>query len=113
MFLEKILPGLLLFLVLGGGALFRLVQTEVRRHKNNTAEEIHTRAVVLSKRMNCDNIAYAHLRDGGMVFYAAFRTGDGSTVELTMSRTQYGGLTEGSEGSLTYQGDRFLKFEPF
>lgn len=113
MFLNKILPGLLLFLVLGGGVLFRLVQTELHRHKNNAAEEVRTRATVLSKRMNCDNIAHAHLRDGGMVFYATFRTGDGGTVELTMSRSQYGTLTQSSEGTLTYQGDRFLKFEPY
>ena len=113
MFLEKILPGLLLFLVLGGGALFRLIQTELHRRKNDAAEEVCTRATVLSKRMNCDNISHTHLRDGGMVFYATFRIGDGSTMELTMSRAQYGGLTEGGEGSLTYQGDCFLKFEPY
>ena len=113
MFLDKILPALIVFLLLGGGALFRLVQTEVHRHRNDAAEEIRTRATVLSKRMNCDNIAHKHLRDGGMVFYATFRTGDGSAVELTMSRTQYGGLTEGGEGTLTYQGDQLLKFEPY
>ena len=113
MFLDKILPALIVFLLLGGGALLRLVQTEVHRRRNNAAEEVHTRATVLSKRMNCDNIAHKHLRDGGMVFYATFRTGDGATVELMMSRTQYGSLIKGNEGTLTYQGDQFLKFEPY
>lgn len=83
--LEKLLPGLLVFLVICAGTILRTIQTEHHRRKNDKAEEVRTRATVLSKRMNCDNIAHQHLQDGGMVFYATFRTGDGSTVELMMS----------------------------
>lgn len=113
LFLEKFLPGALVFLVICAGTILRTLLTEHHRRKTDKAPRIQTRATVLSKRANCDNIAYSHLRDGGIVFYVTFRTGDGSAVELTMGRNQYGGLTESSEGTLTYQGDRFLKFEPY
>ena len=112
LFLEKIFPGFLVFLVICAGTVLRTLVTEGHRRKNDKAENIRTRATVLSKRMNCDNIAHQHLRDSGTVFYATFRTGDGSTVELMMSRNQYEALTEDSEGTLTYQRDRFVSFEP-
>ena len=112
-FLDRILPAFLVFLLVCGMTLFRTFLTEHHRRKNDKAEKPRIRATVLSKRMNCDNIAHKHLHDGGMVFYVTFRTGDGADVELMMSRDQYGGLAENSEGTLTYQGDRFLSFEPY
>ena len=113
LFLEKFLPGVLVFLVICGGTILRTLITERDRRRTDKAEKCRTHATVLSKRIRCDNIAYKHLRDGGKVFYATFRTSDGADVELMMSDSQYGGLTEGSSGTLTYQGDRFMNFEPY
>ena len=112
LFLEKFLPGVLVFAVICAGTILRTLITERDRRKNNKAEKIRTRATVLSKRMNCDNIAHQHPRDGGTVFYVTFRTGNGSDVELTMSDSDYGAFTEGTEGTLTYQGTRFMSFNP-
>lgn len=92
-------------------ALIPLVVTEYRRRKNNRSPEIRTYATVVSKRFDCANIAFGVTRDGGNVYYATFITGDGSTVELEMGRSSYGGLTAGAKGNLTYQGNQFLKFE--
>lgn len=44
-------------------------------------------------------------------YYTTFEFDSRERAELKLSGAQYGMLAEGDDGMLTYQGDRFLKFQ--
>ena len=44
-------------------------------------------------------------------YYVTFQVDSGDRMEFSVSGSQYGMLCEGHEGSLTFQGTRFLSFE--
>ena len=44
-------------------------------------------------------------------YYAAFQTGDGNRMEFQVSQADYNRLAEGEQGTLTFQGTRYLGFQ--
>ena len=46
-----------------------------------------------------------------IVYYITFFTEKGHRLELPVSEQEYGLLPEGADGTLTYQGTRFLAFQ--
>ncbi len=45
------------------------------------------------------------------VYYATFELNDRSRTELTMEGSDYGMLAEGDEGTLTFRGKSFVRFD--
>lgn len=100
-----------LVLLIGLIPLCRLIRAEHRRHKRDSSPETRTSATVVSKRVAWDNAGLPHLRDGGTVYYATFKTAVGELLELQTVRRVYGELEEGTRGEILYQNDTLLKFK--
>ena len=56
--------------------------------------------------------AHGYTDFSGQRYFVAFLTDDGSRLELDTDGDTYASLSETDRGTLTYQGTRFLGFEP-
>ena len=99
---------LIFLLSLGGFAVVMAVVLSKRNAQNrqNEASPVLTvDASVVAKRMQVyGDHAYT-------AYFATFEVPSGDRMELTVSGQDYGYLVEQDRGRLTFQGDRFLKFE--
>ena len=119
----------ILFLLLFG-AIFLLVVTvfivilvkNLKQHRvNNNSPRLTVEATVVSRRQdvshhntaNAGDITGAHgyTTTSSTTYYATFQVESGDRMELAIPGSQYGYLTEGDTGRLTFQGTRFLNFE--
>ena len=62
--------------------------------------------------------AYHHAGTGGAGhtgsstdYYVTFQVESGDRMEFAVSGSEYGMLAEGDQGTLTFQGTRYLSFE--
>ena len=100
MFMEKIMPFILLFVFFAILPVTRIIRDGIRHMKNNRSEEIIISAQVTGKRV-----------DAAKVYYATFLTATGDSIEFELGRSSYGALTNGAQGTLTYRGKNFLSFK--
>lgn len=86
-------------------------------NKNNASPRLTVSARVVSKRTD---VTHHHHHSGGSGvgqihsatwYYATFQVESGDRMELAVSGSEYGMLAEGDQGSLTFQGTRYLSFE--
>lgn len=82
------------------------------REKKTREPERTARASVLSRRVQSGNPIRSGRSTQGYTFLVTFRLEDGSELELYAYDEEYGGLTEGLEGQLTWKGPYFVSFEP-
>ena len=95
----------LLFGTIGLGFLFLLL----RQYLYNRSPEYVGTATVVSRRMG---IAQYHGKySSGGNYLVTFQIGN-DTIELYVCRQQYPELTEGTTGTLHWQRDNLLSFEP-
>lgn len=90
-------------------------------NKNNNSPRITVPAVIVSRRReeshhthaNAGDISGAHgyHTDSQAWYYITFRIAGGDRIEFLVSSSEYGMLTEGDEGDLSFQGTRYLAFE--
>ncbi len=109
----------LLFFAFFATALVVILVTVVRsvgeRRQNNRAPVLDVEAAVVAKRQ--DFSAYLHDTGGAMhhttgtCYYVTFQFHSNDRLELSVSGEQYGLLSEGDLGTLTFQGTRFLGFQ--
>ena len=96
---------LLLFTAICLGSVFLLL----RQYLYNHSPEYVGTATVVSRRMG---IAQFHGKySSGGNYLVTFQIGN-DTIELYVSRQQYQELTEGTTGTLHWQRDNLLNFEP-
>ena len=96
----------LLFGAIGLGFGFLLL----RQHLSNKAPEYIASATVESRRLG---IAGFHGKySSGCNHLVTFRLNGPETVELYVSRSEYEVLTEGLHGTLRWQNENMLSFEP-
>lgn len=107
----------IIFLVVIGTFLFRLVTGIIQWHKNNESPVLSSNATVVTKReavRQCQNAAgpdTAPTMSSSTAYYATFELTDGSRMEFRVGGAEYGMLAERDTGRLTYQGTRYLGFE--
>lgn len=86
-------------------------------NKNNASPRLTVSARVVSKRTD---VTHHHHHSGGTGvghthsstwYYATFQVESGDRMELSVTGPEYGMLAEGDQGSLSFQGTRFLGFE--
>ncbi|MCD8160349.1 MAG: DUF2500 domain-containing protein [Clostridiales bacterium] len=84
-------------------------------HRNNRSPVLDVEAAVVSKRQDFST----HIHDTGdgamhhttqTCYYVTFQFHSNDRLELSVSGQQYGLLSEGDVGTLTFQGSRFLGF---
>lgn len=86
--------------------------------KNNASPRLTVSARVVTKRTSVSHHHHHH-HDGMGIghttssthYYATFQVESGDRMELSVSGPEYGMLAEGDQGSLTFQGTRYLSFE--
>lgn len=84
---------------------------------NNQSPVLEVEAGVVSKRTNVSHDMHCGGNDMPMhsststTYYVTFQVRSGDRMEFRVSGQQYGMITEGDFGKLTFQGTRFLKFE--
>ncbi len=98
-----------------------LVKILKQRRVNNNSHRLTVEATVVSRRRDVSNHnsanagditgAHGYTTTSSTTYYATFQVESGDRLELAIPGSQYGYLTEGDIGRLTFQGTRFLSFE--
>lgn len=80
--------------------------------KNNASPRLTVSAQVVTKRTS---VSHHHSQNdmghSSTHYYATFQVESGDRMEFAVSGPEYGMLAEGDQGSLTFQGTRYLGFE--
>ena len=80
--------------------------------KNNASPRLTVSAQVATKRTS---VTHHHSQNdmghSSTWYYATFQVESGDRMEFAVSGPEYGMLAEGDQGTLTFQGTRYLSFE--
>ena len=89
-------------------------------HKNNNSPRLTVSARIVAKRQNTTyhnqpnagdtSGAHGYHTTSSTTYYVTFQVESGDRIEMSVSGLEYGNLTEGDEGKLTFQGTRYLQF---
>ncbi len=89
-------------------------------HKNNNSPRLTVSARIVAKRQNTTyqnhpnagdtSGAHGYHTTSSTTYYVTFQVESGDIIEMSVSGSEYGKLTEGDEGKLTFQGTRYLQF---
>ena len=104
-----------------------IIMTVVRNlrewNRNNNSPRLTVPARVVGKRMDVTNSqqpvagdasgAQGFYTTSSTVYYVTFQVQSGDRMELRVGGKEYGLLSEGDFGHLTFQGTRFLSFDRF
>ena len=111
----------LLFLIVFVFVISTIVGTFVskakRERKNDQSPRLTAEAKVVSKRMQVGENRHRHTNDDMMhsynysKYFVTFEFESGDRLELRLPGREYGLLTEGDTGLLTFQGTRYLGFD--
>lgn len=112
MFMFDIFPiiWLIFFIIIVGMFVVILVKNIGTWNKNNNSPRLAVNATVVSKRgqMRRHGTDNMHVSTS---YYATFQFESGDRLELAVPSSEYGMLVEGDNGTLTFQGTRYLSFE--
>ena len=105
----------LIFMMVFGIIIFRMVSGAKEWKKNNDSPVLSVSAKVVAKRTD---VKYHHHHVNEQVhhssstnYYVTFEVESGDRMEMKMKGNQYGMLVEGDRGQLTFQGTRYLDFK--
>ncbi|MCI9617189.1 MAG: DUF2500 domain-containing protein [Eubacterium sp.] len=96
------------FILILGVIVIIVVKNIATWNKNNNSPRLTVEAKVMSKRTA---ITHHHDSMSSTRYYVTFQVDSGDRMELPMTGSEYGMLTEGDVGKLTFQGTRYLSFE--
>ena len=111
------------FILVFGLIIFRVVQSAKTWKKNNDSPVLTVSAKVVTKRSDVNYHHQSNMTNHNMPnntmdmgysstdYYVTFEVPSGDRMEFYVPDTEYGMVTEGDHGSLTFQGTRFLSFE--
>ena len=95
-----------------------VIRGGIRWSKNNNSPTLTIRARIVTKRMAVGHHTHIHSSDVAMnhtssstVYYATFEVETGNRLEFRIPNSEYGMLSEGDNGELTFQGTRYKGFE--
>lgn len=108
-FLATFVP--LFFIFVFGMILFSIFRGVKEWSNNNKQPVLSVEATVTAKRMNVTNHAHENHHHSSTTYYVTFEVESGDRIELHVNGKEYGLISEGDEGKLTFQGTRFLGFE--
>ena len=104
----------LIFLVVIGMLIFTAAKGINQWNKNNHSPRLTVPATVVAKRTNVSSHHHhnnMHHTTHSTPYYVTFQVQSGDRMELHVTGQEYGLLVEGDQGSLTFQGTRYLGFE--
>lgn len=93
------------FIIIIGTIIFIIVKSLSQGVKNSNSPVIVEPARVIAKRIDVSgDHSYT-------TYYATFEVQNGMRMELAVKGAEYGLLAERDDGTLSYQGTRYLSFE--
>ncbi len=104
----------LIFLVVIGMFIFIAAKGISQWNKNNNSPRLTVPATVVAKRTNVSRHHHhnnMHHTTHSTTYYVTFQVQSGDRMELHVTGQEYGLLVEGDQGSLSFQGTRYLGFE--
>lgn len=117
--IEMLFP--IMFLIIFAMIIVAFVKGISTWHKNNNSPRLTVSATIVGKRQNtthnnqpnAGDISGAHGYHTmfSTSYYITFQVESGDRMELSVSGSEYGMLTEGDTGKLTFQGTRYLDFD--
>ena len=114
-FMNSVFP--VIFTVMFVGIFIMFIVTAVRGigrwHKNNNSPRLTVDATIVSKRMDVTHHHNSTTRTNSSStwYYATFQVDSGDRIEFSVSGPEFGMLAEGDQGSLSFQGTRYLSCE--
>ena len=109
-----------MFLLIFGMILFTFISGIRTWNKNNNSPRLTVSARIVAKRQNTTyhnqpnagdtSGAHGYHTTSSTTYYVTFQVESGDRIEMSVSGSEYGKLTEGDEGKLTFQGTRYLQF---
>lgn len=103
-------------IVVVGTIVFRAVSGIKTWNKNNQSPRLTVAAKIVSKRTEVTHHNHTN-GDAGVTtttstrYFVTFQVESGDRMELAVKGREYGMLSEGDTGMLTFQGTRYLSFE--
>lgn len=90
-------------------------------NKNNHSPRLTVPVVIVTKRRNVSSHRHANAGDisgahgyhtsSSTTYYVTFEVESGDRLEFNVSGSEYGLLSEGDTGKLTFQGTRYISFD--
>lgn len=105
----------IMFLLIFGLIIVTIVRGLKQWSKNNHSPRLTVDARVLAKRHDVSRRRSAgehHHYHTTNSYFVTFEVASGDRMELQLQGHEYGLLIEGDTGKLTFQGTRYLGFEP-
>lgn len=114
-FFEYVFPVIftIAFIVILGSVIVAAFKGIGEWNKNNHSPRLTVPVTVVVKR---SHISHSHshnnneMHDSSTNYYVTFQFESGDRTEFDVSGQEYGMLTEGDIGNLTFQGTRYLSF---
>lgn len=105
----------LVFVLVIGMFLVFAVKGIAQWNQNNHSPRLTVPAVIVAKRANVTRHHHGgagghHHHHTSTSYYVTFQFGGGDRMELLVSGSEYGMLTEGDQGDLSFRGTRYLGF---
>jgi len=108
----------LTFVLVMGVFVVTIVRGIRQWNKNNHSPRLTVPALVVAKRTNVSRHRHGgangmHHHHTSTTYYVTFQVESGDRMELHVDGTEYGMLIEGDQGTLSFQGTRYLGFERY
>ena len=100
-----------MFVFILGMIIMTFAKNIKQERKNDQSPRLTVPATVIAKRDQVSVHHHDHHRHTSTRYFVTFQVDSGDRMELQLSGPEYGMLIEGDQGSLTFQGTRFLSFE--
>lgn len=106
---------ILAFVLVIGMFLVFAVKGIAQWNQNNHSPRLTVPATIVAKRANVTRHHHGgagghHHHHTSTSYYVTFQFGGGDRMELLVSGSEYGMLTEGDQGDLSFRGTRYLGF---
>ncbi|TDQ41195.1 DUF2500 domain-containing protein [Aureibacillus halotolerans] len=98
----------LVFLIVLGAIIVIYLKRLSRWSKNSSHPKLDVAAEVVAKRSNVRGGRFSSTRN---LYFVTFEVESGDRMELIVSGSEYGQLSEGDSGTLAFQGARYIGFD--
>jgi hypothetical protein len=100
------------FILIFGFILILIFRNLKEWNKNNHSPKLTVPATVVAKRMDIRHYhSKNHADSTHTIYYVTFQVESGDRMELRVKGSEYGLMTEGDTGNVSFQGTRFLEFK--
>lgn len=80
-------------------------------HKNNNSPRLSVRVKIVAKRTNTTYTRQQDMMTSSYTtYYVTFEVESGDRIELIVPDREYGLMVEGDQGTLIFQGTRYISF---